>query len=44
MKFQAHGSLEPLLEYNQDLALKESRSIMTFLTFLGVNRKYEAPD
>ena len=37
MKFQAHNSSEPPLEYNQDQdALDESRFVMTFLTILGV--------
>ena len=36
MKVQAHSSLEPPLEYNQDQASYESRFIMTFLTILGV--------
>ena len=34
---QAHSSLEPLLECNQDqTTFDESRFIMTFLTILGV--------
>ena len=36
MKVQAHSSLEPPLEYNQDQRLDESRFVMTFLTILGV--------
>ena len=35
MKVQAHSSLEPPLEYNQD-ALDESRFAMTFLTIFRV--------
>ena len=35
MKVQAHSSLIPPLEYNQD-TFDESRSVMTFLTILGV--------
>ena len=39
MKVQAHSSLEPPLEYNQDQtdAFDESRFIMTFLTILRVS-------
>ena len=36
MKVQAHSSLEPPLEYNQDQIFDESRFVMTFLTILGV--------
>ena len=36
MKVQAHSSLEPPLEYNQDQTLDESRFIMTYLTISGV--------
>ena len=38
MKVQAHSSLEPPLEYNQDQtdAFDESRFVMTFLTILRV--------
>ena len=37
MKVQAHSSLEPPLEYNQDqMPLKNQRFIMTFLTILRV--------
>ena len=35
-KVQAHSSLEPPLEYNQDQIFDESRFFMTFLTILGV--------
>ena len=35
-KVQAHSSLEPPLEYNQDQIFDESRFVMTFLTILGV--------
>ena len=33
MKAQVHSSLEPPLDYNQD---HDSRSVMTFLTILGI--------
>ena len=37
MKVQAHSSLEPPLEYNQDqMPLTKSRFVMTLLTILGV--------
>ena len=36
IKVQAHSSLEPPLEYNQDQIFDESRFVMTFLTILGV--------
>ena len=36
MKVQAHSSLEPPLEYNQDHAFDESRFVMIFLTIMGV--------
>ena len=37
LKFQAHSSIEPPLEYNQDQTpFNESRFVMIFLTILGV--------
>ena len=36
MKVQAHNSLEPPLEHNQDQPLMNQGLLMTFLTILGV--------
>ena len=36
MKVQAHNSLEPPLEYNQDQPLMNQGLLMTLLTILGV--------
>ena len=40
MKVQAHVSLKPPLEYNEDQldAFDESRFVLTFLTILGVTK------
>ena len=39
MKGQAHNSLEPQMEYNQEDTFDESRFNMTFLTTLGITEK-----
>ena len=36
MKGQAHNSLEPQMEHNQEDTFYESRFNMTFLTTLGI--------
>ena len=43
MKVQAHGSLKPPLEYNQDQldAFDESRFVLTFLTILQISSRRE---